>query len=68
MIDNVLALRPGESSAALVTVLASMLALSPSTARSPKAIKEITDGFKQKLTANVRYAENNDDRERGGHA
>jgi hypothetical protein len=81
MIENCLVIRTGETAAALTTVLASMLGLSPSAARSPRAIKQITKSFGRKLTANVRAAENNpdffrfkertfrnDDRERGGHA
>jgi hypothetical protein len=81
MIDDCLVIRTGESAAALVTVLASTMALSPSTARSPKAIKQIAECFRKKLMANVRAAEQspdfyafkqrtfrNDDRERGGRA
>ena len=79
-IDNCLVLRLGELAAALTTVLASMLALSPTTARSPAAIRKTAEGFRKKLIANVSAAEcggdfyefrqrtfRDDDRERGGH-
>jgi hypothetical protein len=52
-----MALRLGETASALTTVLASTLALSPSSARSSKAIKQTADGFRRKLTARVRQAE-----------
>jgi hypothetical protein len=54
---RVMALRLGETASALTTVLASTLALSPSSARSSKAIKQTADGFRRKLTARVRQAE-----------
>ena len=81
MIDGVMVLRTGETAAALVNVLASILALSPAATRSRAAIKKTADGFRKKLAANVRAAEgspdfyefkrrafSNDDRERGGNA
>jgi hypothetical protein len=83
MIDGVLVLRTGESAAALVNVLASVLALSPSSTRSRAAIKQTADGFRRKLLARVRQAERDplfsdfkagafgtdaDDRKRGGTA
>jgi hypothetical protein len=82
-IDDCLVIRTGESAAALVTVLASMMALSPSSTRSRAAIKQTADGFRRKLAAKVRAAESDTafsdfknrcfstdaaDRERGGNA
>jgi hypothetical protein len=76
MIDNVLVIRTGET----VTVLASMMALSPAGTRSRSAIRKTAEAFRKKLAANVRAAEGSpdfyefrrrvfrdDDRERGGH-
>jgi hypothetical protein len=54
---QVLALRLGETANALTTVLASTLALSPSSARSSKSIKQIAIAFREKLRAQVRQAE-----------
>jgi hypothetical protein len=81
MIDNVLVLRTGESAAALVNVLASIMALSPSSTRSRAAIKQVADSFRRKLLARVRQAESDPlfsdfksrcfhdgDRARGGRA
>lgn len=82
-IDDCLVIRTGESAAALVTVLASMMALSPASTRSWAAIKQVADGFRRKLAAKVRAAEREPafadlkarafstdaaDRERGGNA
>jgi hypothetical protein len=79
----VIALRLGETANALTTILASTLALSPTAVRSPKAIRQLADGFRAKLLARVRQAESDplfadfkarafgsdaDDRERGGRA
>jgi hypothetical protein len=81
MIDNVMVIRTGETAAALVTVLASMMALSPASTRSRAAIKQTAEGFRKKLVRQVRAAERNadvldfkrrcfhdGDRERGGNA
>jgi hypothetical protein len=81
MIDDCLVVRTGESAAALTTVLASMLAMSPTAARSPTAIRHIAESFRKKVAAQVRAAEadpvfhdirarafRDDDRERGGRA
>jgi hypothetical protein len=78
---RVMALRLGECANALTTVLASTLALSPSSARSSKAIKQLAAAFRQKLRAQVAAAERDadvlnfkarcfrdDDRARGGRA
>lgn len=77
----VLCLRTGEIAQALVSVLVSTLALSPSSTRSPKAIRELTDGLRKRLTKSVTRAAadpvtrdfldrvfRHDDRERGGNA
>jgi hypothetical protein len=61
MVDNVMVIRTGESAAALVTALASILALSPSSARSRAAIRKTSEAFRKKLTANVRAAERSPD-------
>jgi hypothetical protein len=81
MVDGVMVIRTGEAAAALTTVLASILALSPAAVRSPTAIREAAEGFRRKLQARVRAAEQDpqfadfksrcfrdDDRERGGRA
>jgi hypothetical protein len=82
-IDDCLVIRTGESAAALVTVLASMMALSPSSTRTRAAIKQVGDSVRRKLLARVRQAERDpmfadlkrrafgtdaDDRARGGNA
>jgi hypothetical protein len=80
-VANVMVIRTGETAAALVTVLASMMALSPAVTRSRAAIRKTAESFRKKLVANVRAAEQspdfyefrrrcfaNDDRERGGRA
>jgi hypothetical protein len=77
----VLCLRTGEIAIALTRVLALILAISPSAARSPTAIRKLTEEFRRRLikgAANaardpdlndfVARAFRNDDRERGGHA
>jgi hypothetical protein len=81
LVDGVMVIRTGEAAAALTTVLAPILALSPSSARSRAAIRKTSEAFRKKLAANVRAAEGspdfyefkrrtfrNDDRERGGNA
>jgi hypothetical protein len=81
MIDNVMVLRTGEAAAALTTVLASILALSPASTRTRAAIKQTADGFRKKLVRQVRAAEGSpdfyefkrrtfrdDDEQRGGRA
>jgi hypothetical protein len=78
---QVMALRLGECANALTTVLAATLALSPAAARNRSAIKQTADGFRRKLAAKVRAAEDSPDfhdfksrcfhdgdRERGGNA
>jgi hypothetical protein len=81
LIDGVMVIRTGETAAALVTVLASITALSPASTRSRAAIKQTADGFRRKLLARVRQAErdplfadfknrcfHSGDRARGGNA
>ena len=78
---RVMALRLSEAASALTSVLASTLALSPHTARSPKPIKQIALAFREKLRKQVAAAErdqlfadfksrcfHDDDSERGGNA
>jgi hypothetical protein len=79
MIDGVMVIRTGEIAAALTSVLAMTLALSPSAVRSPAAIREISERIRKKLEQRVRQAErdpnlfefkirtfNDTDRDRGG--
>ena len=81
MIDGVMVIRSGECAAALVNVLATILAMSPASTRSRAAIRKTADGFRRKLQAQVRAAEqspdlyelkrrtfHDGDRERGGRA
>jgi hypothetical protein len=79
-IDDCIVIRTGESAAALTSVLASVLALSPSAARSPTAIRKLAESFRRKVMAQTRGAESSpdfyafkgrcfrDDGERGGNA
>lgn len=80
-IDDCLVIRTGESAAALVTVLSSVLAMSPSSVRSPAAIRQTAESIRRKLTGQIRSAERDplftdfkarcfrdDDRSRGGSA
>jgi hypothetical protein len=80
-IDDCLVIRTGESAAALVNCLATMLALSPASTRNRAAIRQTVDAFGKKLSAKVRTAEGSpdfydfksrcfhgdDDEQRGGH-
>jgi hypothetical protein len=81
MIDGVMVLRTGETAAALVTALASMMALSPASTRSRATIRQIAESFRKKLVGQVRAAErdplfadfknrcfHSGDRARGGNA
>jgi hypothetical protein len=74
-------LRTGEMTAALLTVLASAIALSPSAVRSPTAIRQICDQLRRRLIKRVANARANsdfrdfearifrsDDKDRGGSA
>ena len=77
----VLVLRTGETAAALIGALASVLALSPQAAHSSDAIKQISRSFRRNLQSQVRVATrdphlhdvlrrtfNHTDRVRGGRA
>jgi hypothetical protein len=57
LVDGVMVIRTGEAAAALTTVLASILALSPASTRSRSAIKQVADSFRKKLVRQVRAAE-----------
>ena len=74
-------LRTGELTNALLTVLATAIALSPSAVRSPAAIRKTTNSLWRRLLKRVAAARANadfgdfesncfrhDDSERGGHA
>jgi hypothetical protein len=78
---NVMAIRTGESISALMKVVTLMLAMSPSVARSPAAIRKLTDDLRRRLIKNVanaasdpsvadfmQHAFRHDDRERRGSA
>jgi hypothetical protein len=58
---QVLALCLGQTASALTTILASTLALSPSSTRSRAAIKQLAAAFRRKLQACVRAAEQSPD-------
>jgi hypothetical protein len=53
---NVICVRTGETASALVTVLASMLAMSPAAASSPSAIRKTCDELHKRLRQRVAYA------------
>jgi hypothetical protein len=55
---NALVLRTGEAASALVTVLAAVLALSPTAARSPTAIRKTVDELGKRLRRLLAAAEN----------
>lgn len=61
MVDGVMVIRTGEIAAALTSLLATTLALSPSATRTPRAIRDISDRFRQKLERQVRQAERDPD-------
>jgi hypothetical protein len=61
LVDGVMVIRTGEAAAALTTVLASILALSPASTRSRAAIKQVADAFRRKLLAQVRAAKRDAD-------
>jgi hypothetical protein len=80
LVDGAMVIRTGEAAAALTTVLASILALSPASTRSRAAIRKTSEAFRKKLAANVLAAEHSpdfyefkrlafhdDDRDRGGN-
>jgi hypothetical protein len=55
---NVMALRTGEAASALVSVLATILAMSPSATRSPTAIRKTCDELHGRLRRRVAAGEN----------
>src|SRR5262245_42597620 len=58
---NCVALRTGETVSALLTVLASTLALSPAAVRSPTALRRTIDELGKRLRRKVAAAANNPD-------
>jgi hypothetical protein len=81
LVDGVMVIRTGEAAAALTTVLAFILALSPASTRSRAAIEQTADSSRRKLLTRVRLAErdadfldfkarcvHDGDRARGGNA
>jgi hypothetical protein len=77
--DQVLVLRFGKIAAALTTIFADTLTLSPPAVRTPRAIKQTAERFRRKLQVRVCAREplfsdfksrcfHDGDRERGGRA
>jgi hypothetical protein len=58
---KVMAIRTGETASALLTVLASVLAMSPSTVRSPASMRKTVDELGKRLRQKVAAAESNQD-------
>jgi hypothetical protein len=58
---NALMIRTGETAAALITMLACVLALSPAATRTPKAIRETIDDLGRRLRRKVAAAERSPD-------
>jgi hypothetical protein len=58
---NIMVIRTGEAASALVTALASVLALSPAATRSPSAIRKTIDNLGKRLRRRVAAAESNAD-------
>jgi hypothetical protein len=56
---NAVVIRTGEATSALMTVLANILALSPSVCRSPTAIRKTVDDLGKRLRRRVASAEQN---------
>ena len=54
------AIRTGECAEALLTILACVLAMSPSVTRSPAAIRKIVDEIGKRLRGKVAAAETNE--------
>jgi hypothetical protein len=50
---NAIVFRTAETTSALVTVLAGMLAMSPATCRSPTAIRKTMDGLHKRLRQRI---------------
>jgi len=58
---NAIVVRTGEAANALMTVLAGVLAMSPSVTRSPTAIRQTTKEIGKRLRRKVSAAEQNED-------
>jgi hypothetical protein len=58
---NAIVIRTGEAASALLTCLASVLAMSPSAVRSPTAIRKTVDELGKRLRKRVAAAEQNAD-------
>ena len=58
---NAIIVRTGEAANALMTVLAGVLAMSPSVTRSPTAIRQTTEEIGKRLRRKVSAAEQNED-------
>jgi hypothetical protein len=54
-------IRTAEAAAALVTVLAGVLALSPAVVRSPTAVRKVVDDIGKRLRRQIAEAERNED-------
>lgn len=51
--SNIMVIRTGETASALVTALASTLAMSPAATRSPAAVRKITDDIRRRLLLRI---------------
>ena len=58
---NAIVLRTGETAEALITILAGVLAMSPSVARSPTALRRTIDKLHKRLRGKVAAAEKSAD-------
>lgn len=58
---NVIMLRTGETTSALVTALAGVLALSPAAVRSPTSVRKTADEIRKRLQRRVAAAEHDPD-------
>ena len=58
---NAVVIRTGEAAEALLTVLAGILAMSPSATRSPTAIRKTIDDFGKRLRRKISAAEGSED-------
>ena len=58
---NCCVMRTGETASALLTVLATVLAMSPAAVRSPTALRKTVDELGKRLRRRVALAENNAD-------
>ena len=58
---NAIVIRTGEAAEALLTVLAGILAMSPSATRSPTAIRKTVDDLGKRLRRQIAAAEGSED-------